>query len=101
MNIISESSEQLQRIKNKEDLIPLVVDKIFSICKNDPSLSVKTELTDIDSKLTSVKEKLEKQNGLLKKATDMEKQLQMKIKLLEDDSYAIKVRVLENLGSEL
>jgi len=101
MRIISESIEQLIKVKERTDLIPTVIDKIFSICKEDSTFSISSDISDIDNKLKSLEAKLYKQKKLLEKANGMEITILSKLKLLEDDSYGIKVRVLESLGSEL
>ncbi len=101
MRIISESSEQLTRIKERKDLIPDVIDRIFSIYKEDPNFFIDSNVYNIDEKIGILKNQLSKQNNLLEQAKKMEKDLLSKIKLLEDDSYGIKVRVLESLGSEI
>jgi len=101
MRIISESSERLIKIKKNKELIPTIVDKIFSICKEDPNFSIGSDIASIDDKIQNIQNQLIKQKELLEKALQMEKTIKSKIKLLEDDSYGIKVRVLESLGSEL
>ena len=82
MRIISESSERISKIKRNKELVPTIVDKIFSICKEDSNFSINSDITNIDNKIQNLENQLSKQKELLEKATQMENTLKQKIKLL-------------------
>jgi len=97
--IIIECSE-MKRIK-QHDLIPTVIDHIFTICKEDKNFSIKSNVGKIDKKLTIAESKIEKQKKLISQASMIKKELLEKIKRIDDESFTIKYKVLETLGSEL
>lgn len=99
--LANESYSRVKKTKKRKDLIPLIVDRIFLICKEDKNFSIRTELSQVDEKLKIVKGKLQKQNALLKQANELQENITEKAATLDDESFKIKVKVLESLGSEL
>ncbi len=97
--IITECKE-IQRIK-KHDLIPTVIDHIFTICKEDKNFTIKENIGKIDKKLSIAKNQISKQQKLMNQANNIKKELLEKIKRIDDESFKIKYKVLETLGSEL
>jgi len=99
--LANESYTRVKKTKKKKDLVPTIVDRIFLICREDPNFSVRKEISQVDEKLTDIQEKLRKQDGLLSQANELHKNVSEKIEVIDDESFRIKVKVLESLGSEL
>ena len=92
--------EEMSRIK-KHELIPTVIDHIFTICKEDKNFTIKENINKIDKKLSSAKQQISKQQKLMNQSNTIKKDLLEKIKRIDDESFKIKYKVLETLGSEL
>jgi len=86
---------------NIKELLPQVVDRIFSICKSDPSFHLKDELEIVENKMLSLKQKIEKQDGLLKQSEELKKDIIQRIEILEDHNQQKQSELLELIGSEL
>lgn len=98
MNIIE--CKEIQRIQ-KHELIPTVIDHIFAICKNDANFTLKEDTTLIENKLSLVNTRLSKQEALEKQSSELKKGLLEKIKHIDDESFKLKYKILETLGSEM
>ena len=92
--------EEITKIK-KHDLIPTVIDHIFTICKEDKNFTIKKGSDRLDKKLSYIDKKLFKQESLVKQSNKIKTELIQKIKHIDDESFKIKYKVLETLGSEL
>ena len=90
----------MKRIK-KHDMIPTVIDHIFTICKEDKNFKISSDIEKIDKKLTRVNKKITKQKSLVEQSENLKTNLLNKIKRIDDESFKIKYKVLETLGSEL
>lgn len=86
---------------SNKDLLPQIVDRIFSICKVDPSFHLKNEMEIIENKTQSIVKKVEKQNNLLKQSENLKKELLKRIEVITDDNEKKQMQLLESLGSEL
>jgi len=91
--------EEITRIK-KHELIPTVIDHIFTICKEDKNFNVKSDIGLVDEKLLMVDKKITKQESLLIQSKKIKKDLAEKIKRVDDESFKVKCRILETLGSD-
>ena len=89
-----------QKNSNK-DLLPQIVDRIFSICKVDPSFHLKDEMEIIGNKIQSILNKIEKQDNLLEQSENLKKDLMQRIEVMDDNNGRRQVELLETLGSEL
>lgn len=98
MNIIE--CKDIQRIK-KEELVPTVIDHIFAICKNDVNFTLKEDTSLIESKLAMVDKKLVKQEQLEKNSSKLKKDLLKRIENIDNESFELKYKILETLGSEI
>jgi len=97
--IITECQE-MKKIK-KHELVPTVIDHIFTICKEDNNFTIKKSIEKIDKKLSIAKQQISKQKKLMEQSNNIKKNLLEKIKRIDDESFKIKYKVLETLGSEL
>ena len=98
--MIINECEEMKRIK-KHQLIPTVIDHIFTICKEDKNFSIKDNIAKIDKKLTTAKNHIKKQKKLIEQSNNIKKDLLEKTKRIDDESFKIKYKILETLGSEL
>lgn len=89
-----------QPIQSKE-LLPQIVDRIFSICKSDPSFHLKDELEIIENKMISIKKKIEKQDSLLKQSDELKQDVIQRIEILDEHNERKQIELLESMGSEL
>lgn len=89
-----------QKNSNK-DLLPQIVDRIFSICKVDPSFHLKDEMEIIGNRIQSILNKIEKQDNLLKQSENLKKDLIQRIEVMDDSNGKNQAELLETLGSEL
>ncbi len=85
---------------NKE-MLPQIVNRIFSICKTDKSFPLREKITDVDKEIDILKEKIRRQNGLFKQSKKLTFDLNERIQILENRNLNLKERLLESLGSEL
>jgi len=82
-------------------MLPQIVNRIFSICKNDSSFALREKITDVDEDISVLKEKIIRQNHLFKQSKKLTFDLNERIQILEDRNISLKERLLESLGSEL
>jgi len=85
---------------NKE-MLPQVINRIFSICKTDKNFPLREQIGNIDTQIHSVKEKIKKQNDLFKQSRQLTYSLNERLTMLEQRNADLKERLIESLGSEL
>ncbi len=100
MKIITSEKSTRTKLKEKE-LIPVVISRIFAICKEDKNFTIKQEIEDIDKRLIGLKRKTLKQDALLEQSSVLEKDVSNKLKSLDTEIFSTRARLLELLGSEL
>jgi hypothetical protein len=98
--VITECKSNKSKI-DKHTLIPNVIDHIFTICKEDKRFSISKSVSEIDVKITNAKQQILKQQRLINQSNDIKKGLLEKIKTIDDESFKIKYKVLETLGSDI
>jgi hypothetical protein len=92
--------EENQKKVNKE-MLPQVINRIFSICKTDSNFPLKEQIGNVDNKILITKRKIKKQNDLFKQSQQLTHNLHERLNILEDRNGNLKERLLESLGSEL
>lgn len=85
----------------KEAVLPEIVNRIFTICKNDSKFPLKTKIEEIESEIFNLNEKIKKQENLIVKSKNIKKDLNKRINILEASNYDSRERILESLGSEM
>lgn len=95
MKIISESITS----ENKE-LLPQVIQRIFSVCKTDPNFPLKNKINTIDGKVSSLKKKTMSQMEVARRSRKAREDLIERITDLEERNQEIKDNILDFLGSE-
>lgn len=99
--ILCESRIKLEQLKKKEGLIPQVVEKVFSICKEDENFSMQADIESLEERITILKQKNKKQDSLLTQSGELKSNLLSKVKNVEEQCFSIKVKLLEALGSDI
>lgn len=92
--------ENINQPVNTKELLPQVIDRIFSICKSDPTFHLKDELEIVENKMMSIRQKIEKQESLLKQSDELKKDLIQRIEILDDHNEQKQAELLELIGSE-
>jgi hypothetical protein len=85
----------------KRETLPDVVNRIFSICKNDPHFRLKSEMESVEYKLQTLKKKIAKQERLLAKSSELTETVKRRIALIQQENETKQTELLETLGSEL
>lgn len=103
MNIIKVNGHpQLERAHKEDNFLTSIFDKVFLICKKDPTFSQKKIVVEqVDSQLAEIQAKLIKQDSLLSKSTDLKKDMSRKVNILKQEILDLRTSLLETLGSEL
>lgn len=78
-----------------------VFDRLFAVCKSDPHFKVNEKTDQVDTEITELEKKLQKNKVIIKRADEYRKDLERKVKLLDEQNYETKSSVLEKLGSEI
>ena len=95
MKIISESVAT----ENKE-MLPQVIQRIFSVCKADPNFPLKHKIKNVDGKVSSLKAKVMKQLEIARRSKKTRDELVERISDLEDRNQEIKDELLDFLRGE-
>ena len=96
MQIINEFAE----INNKE-ILPQVLMRIFSVCKNDSNFPLKEQLNSIEEEIYSLEKKRKKQKEVMDQIVDLRINLNLRLQKLKNDNLELKTKLLEDLGSEI
>ena len=94
MEIISESLST----ENKE-VLPQIIQRIFSVCKTDPNFPLKNQIKSVDGKVSLLKEKVMKQMEIARRSKQTRDDLTERIGDLEERNDEIKNQLLDLLGS--
>ena len=87
--------------KNASEQLPQIVNRIFAICKNDSNFPLKNEMENVDDRILQIKNKITKQDELLKQSSEIKKDLIQRIEVIDDSNNRLQMRLLESLGSEV
>jgi len=103
MNIVkSDANTKLEQIQNNRDFISSVLDEIFIICREDENfLKVRRGVESIDSELSMIQDKLEKQNSLINRSESLKKDIVTKLSIIENENEEMKIELLRRLGSAI
>ncbi len=94
MKIISESIAT----ENKE-MLPQVIQRIFSVCKVDTNFPLKNKIKTLDGKVASLKDKVLDKMEIARRAKKTREELQTRIDDLEYRNEDLKNELLDFLGS--
>lgn len=93
--------EEVQKRKVSKEMLPQVVNRIFSICKTDTNFPLREQINHLDNHILIVKSKIKKQARLFRQSQKLTHELNERLTILEDRNANTKERLLESLGSEL
>lgn len=100
MEILNSESIELTKDK-KNNLIPEIINRIYSICKTQSDFPHKKEIKEVEESLTLVHNKINKQDNLFEKSKEMRDELNRKINIINGENYILQEELLESLGSEM
>jgi len=100
MKIISKQLENNQEQIKNENFIDYVLNTVLKITKNDKSFSTEKKIEHIENENNELKNKIKKNNVLLKQSLEMEKTISNKLKDIDEYNFNLKSRLLEILGTE-
>jgi len=83
------------------ELLPQIVDRIFSVCRNDPNFELKDEMEIVENRMESLKQKIDKQVQLLHQSNELSKDLMQRIEVLSNQNEKKQIELLESLGSDI
>ena len=84
-----------------KELLPQIVDRIFAICRNDPNYELKDEMEIVENRMTSLRQKIKKQEDLLGQSNSLSKDLMQRIEVLTSQNEKKQMELLESLGSDI
>lgn len=93
--------EFLKEKVNIQESLPLIIEKIFTICKTDPNFTLKDELEIVENKKKALVQKIDRQNILIEKAEEVIKEYDKRNTMMKDANLSKQEELLEQLGSEL
>lgn len=93
--------EKVDRPIKTQELLPQIIERIFSICKSDPSFHLKDELEIIENKITSLQQKIKKQESLTEQSYKLKSDILQRIEIIDDHNRQKQVELLESIGGEL
>ena len=93
--------EEVQPKKVEKELLPKIINRIFSVCKADQHFPLRDKIDHVDNQILILKSKLKKQNDLFEQSRQLTKELDERMNVLDDRNESLKERLIEALGSEL
>lgn len=90
-----------KKVKSTEQTMPMIMNTIISICKNDKVLFKNENTSKISDELKELDMKIKKQNDLLNQSEEIDKNLSTKLNLIDSEIYSLRASLLEELGSEI
>lgn len=90
-----------QKSSCQENFHSDVIQRMFAICKTDPSFHLKENIEIVEEKEKILTKKLDKQDELLEKSKQIKKDMLNRIAIVETKSADLKNELLEKLGVEL
>lgn len=91
----------LENTNDHKELLPQIVDRIFAVCRKDPNFHLKDEMEIVENRMESLRNKIEKQDTLLRQSTELMRDLGHRVSILDDQNEKKQVELLEALGSDL
>jgi len=93
---------KLEELQKKKEFLPSILNEIFVICKSDPLFSKSIDNTkELDSKIKILENKISKQNKLLEKSEKLKSSIIKKIEFVENSNFELRAKLLEQLGSDI
>jgi len=93
--------EYPEKKKATKEMLPQIVERIFSICKEDENFHLKGKMSNIDDILLSVQFQINKQENLIYQSKSLNSNIVSRLTNLKNSNQELKERLLDSLGSEL
>jgi len=93
--------EEVEQKKVHKEMLPQIVNRIFSVCKADTNFPLREQIAGVDRKILTIKQKIRRQNDLFKQSQELTYSLHERLSILEDRNANLKERLIESLGSQL
>jgi gas vesicle protein len=87
--------------KLKNEMLPQIMDKIFAICKHDPSFKSKDKLQAVEDVSAKLNEKIDRQKKLLQRGDIMIKDVKSRIETLDESNEKLRTDLLSLIGGSL
>lgn len=87
--------------KQKNELLPQLLNRIYAICKTDPKFQLKDKIQLAENVNDDLQAKINAKKQLLEKANIMIADLEKRNTKIRETNESIKIKLLEALGSEL
>jgi len=87
-------------VAESKEVLPQIIQRIFSVCKVDPNFPMKTKIQSVDGKVSALKEKVNKQMAVARRAKKTRDDLIERINDLEERNEDEKHRLLDLLGRD-
>ena len=87
--------------EDHKELLPQIVDRIFSVCRSDPNFKLKDEMEIVENRMLSLKQKIHKQTTLLDQSDNLRSDLLQRIEVLDNQNERKQIELIELLGSEV
>jgi len=96
-----EQIEKLDLSTKGNNFLKEVVDRIYIISKNDQTFQNKDVLKSLEDNIETLNKKILKQEELLVQSEKLEKKLNKRILIIDDNINDSRIELLDSLGSEL
>lgn len=80
------------------ELLPQIAERIFTVCRLDPTFYENNELDKAEKDLEKIQIKISKQKQLLEKSFQAEKELTMRLQNIIEQNESKQTELLEKLG---
>jgi septal ring factor EnvC (AmiA/AmiB activator) len=93
--------EYPEKKPNTKELLPQIVERIFTICKTDSNFPLKQKMTNLDETLKTMDLQIRKQEKLIQQSLELHSNLVTRLTNLKQSNQELRDKLLDSLGSEL
>ena len=90
----------IEREKISQEEFPQIIERIFDVCKNDPTFDMKDTFQEKEQYVSELIKKLEKKESLYDQVSRIRKDLQKRVTDLDEKNFEMTESLLRELGSE-
>lgn len=88
-----------KKINNEQ--LPQILVRMFGICKQDSNFSLNPKINDVENEISELNNKLKHQRKVMENTNNVKNDLSNRLQDLRSKNFELKVKLLEDLGSEL
>ncbi len=93
--------ELLEHKEMSKEMLPQIINRIFSICQADNNFPIRKEMQYIGDIISELEKKVEQKDALLIRSSKMGEDLNERVNTLKENNFQTQSRLLEALGSDL